>query len=139
MLVPCEVAVKCLLPAVRSMLAKELMVKHGLKQTDVAKRLGVSQPAISLYRRKIRGKAIDLENDAEVEELIEKLAAQLAKDGLSHTEFIQKFCEICKTIRAKGLLCKLHEKFDPTINGKKCGFCLDINALECMSFRIDPP
>jgi hypothetical protein len=45
MSVPCEVAVKCILPVVRAMVAKELMTIDGLRQVDVAKFLRVSQPA----------------------------------------------------------------------------------------------
>lgn len=126
MLVPCEVAVKCLLPSVRAMIAKELMAKHGLKQAEAAKILGVSQPAISLYYRKIRGKAVDLENDVEVIKLIENLAGTLAKGALSHKEFIPTFCEICRTIRAKGLMCKLHKTFDPEIDIEECELCSSI-------------
>jgi len=75
MLVPCEVAVKCVLPAVRAMIAQELMTKHKLKQVETAKLLGVSQPAISLYFRKKRGKAIDLQNESDIADLVENLAA----------------------------------------------------------------
>ncbi len=132
MLVPCEVAVKCVLPSVRAMMAKELMAKHNLKQAEAAKLLGVSQPAISLYYRKIRGKAIDLENDCDIKKLIQNLAASLAKGDLSHKEFIPMFCEICRTIRAKGLLCHMHKTFDPSIDIEKCGLCLATNSMRCM-------
>ena len=124
MLVPCEVAVRCVLPAVRAMIAKELMVKHKLNQVETAKLLGVSQPAISLYFRERRGKAIDLENESDVTSLIEDFATSLAKDNSSPEDFIFAFCEICATIREKGLMCKLHKAFDPTIDIEKCGICL---------------
>jgi predicted transcriptional regulator len=131
MLVPCEVAVKCLLPSIRAMIAQDLMTKHNLKQADAAKLLGVSQPAISLYYRKMRGKAIDLENDVEIEKLLENLADFLAEGGLSHKDFISKFCEICRTIRAKGLLCKMHKAFDPSIDIEKCELCRIADSLRC--------
>ena len=105
------------------MIAKELMTKYALKQAEAAKLLGVSQPAISLYHRQIRGSAIDLENDAEILKLIQNLAASLAEGGLTHKDFIPRFCEICRTIRAKGLMCKLHKAFDPTIDIEKCELC----------------
>ena len=123
MLVPCEISIKCILPAVRALIAKELMTKYALKQAEAAKLLGVSQPAISLYHRQIRGSAIDLENDAEILKLIQNLAASLAEGGLTHKDFIPRFCEICRTIRAKGLMCKLHKAFDPTIDIEKCELC----------------
>ena len=132
MSVPCEVAVKCVLPVVRAMLAKELMAKYRLKQTEVADILRVSQPAISLYYRKIRGKAIDLENDEDIGNLVYNLAATLAENKLSRRDLIPKYCEICKTIRAKGLLCELHKAFDPTINIETCELCYTNDSPSCM-------
>jgi len=131
MLVPCEVAIKCILPVVRAMIAKELMTKYELKQVEAAKVLGVSQPAISLYYRRMRGRAIDLKNDVNVKSLTESLAASLAKGKLSHREFIPMLCEICRTIRAKGLMCELHKTFDPTIDIEKCELC-SVIATKCI-------
>lgn len=128
MLVPCEVAVKCGLPAIRAMIAEELMTKHELKQVETAKLLGVSQPAISLYFRKKRGRAIDLKNERDITNLVENLAASLAKGNLPPRDFIPMFCEICSTIREKGLMCKLHKAFDPTIDIEKCGICQSITV-----------
>jgi len=132
MLLPCEVAVKCLLPSARAMVAKELMTKHNLKQAEAAKLLGVSQPAVSLYYRKIRGKAIDLEDDSDVTKLIGNIADSLAKGGLSHKDFISRFCEICRIVRAKGLLCEMHKTFDPSIDVEKCELCLATSSLRCI-------
>lgn len=131
MLVPCEVAVRCILPAVRAMIAKELMVKHKLNQVETAKLLGVSQPAISLYFTERRGKAIDLENESDIAFLIENLAASLASGNSSLKYFISAFCEICTTIREKGLMCKLHKTLDPTIDIEKCGICLITVGRSC--------
>jgi len=129
---PCEVAVKCVLPVIRAMLAKELMSTNRMKQKQVADILKVSQPAISLYVRKIRGRAISLENDEDIEELVRSVAAALAENKLSTRDMIPKYCEICKTIRAKGLLCKLHKAFDPTINIETCELCRTDKPLSCV-------
>ena len=129
---PCEVAVKCVLPVIRAMLAKELMSTNRMKQKQVADILKVSQPAISLYVRKIRGRAISLENDEDIEELVRSVAAALAENKLSTRDMIPKYCEICKTIRAKGLLCKLHKAFDPTINIETCELCRADKPLSCV-------
>lgn len=123
MLVPCEVAVKCALPAIRAMLAKELTTRHNLKQAKAAQLLGVSQPAISLYSRRMRGQSISLENDADITKLVESLADSLAEGSLPHRDFIPKFCEVCRMIRAKGLLCEVHKAFDPSLDVEECGFC----------------
>jgi predicted transcriptional regulator len=123
MLTPCEVAVKCALPSVRAMLANELMNKYNLKQAEAAKLLGISQPAISLYQKKLRGNAIHVENDPDITALVAKHADYLVKGASTHKEIILSFCGICKTIRAKGFMCEIHKAFDPTINIEKCGFC----------------
>jgi predicted transcriptional regulator len=132
MLLPCEIAVKCLLPSVRAMIAKELTAKHNLRQIEAAKLLGVSQPAISLYYRRIRGKAINLEKDPDIMKLIEDLADSMTKDTLTQKEFVSIFCRICRTIRAKGLLCEMHKTFDPSIDIEKCELCMAANALKCL-------
>ena len=129
---PCEVAVKCVLPVIRAMLAKELIAKNRMKQTEVAEILRVSQPAISLYSRKIRGRAINLENDEDIGKLVRNVAVALAENKLSRRDMIPKYCEICKTIRAKGLLCELHKAFDPTINIETCELCRTNKPLSCM-------
>jgi len=113
------------------MIAKELMAKYELKQVEAAKLLGVSQPAISHYYRQMRGKAINLENDRDVKVLIENLGASLARGNLSHKDFIPMFCEICRTIRAKGLMCKLHKAFDPAIDIEKCELC-SLTTIKCV-------
>jgi len=129
---PCEVAVKCVLPVARAMLAKELMAKYRLKQTEVADILRVSQPAVSLYRRKMRGRAIDLENDEDVGDLVRRAARALAENKLSRRDLIPKYCEICKIIRSKGLLCELHKAFDSTINIEACELCYTNDSLSCI-------
>jgi predicted transcriptional regulator len=126
-LAPCEVAVKCLLPSVRAMLAKELMVRHNLRQAEAAQLLGVSQPAVSLYYRKRRGRAIELQDDNDIAKLIDDLADSLSAGNVSHRDFVSMFCRICKTTRAKQLLCKMHKSFDASIDIEKCGLCLRID------------
>jgi predicted transcriptional regulator len=132
MLVPCEIAVKCVLPAVRAMIAEELTTNHKLKQAEAARLLGVSQPAISLYHRRSRGKAISLTGDSDIMNLVAEVADSLAIGGLSHRDFIPMLCKICKAIRAKGLLCEMHKAFDPSIDTAACGLCLSQNPPECM-------
>ncbi len=55
MLLPCEVAVKSVIPAIRSAIARELTESYGLKQKDVAELLGVTQTAVSKYTSHCRG------------------------------------------------------------------------------------
>jgi predicted transcriptional regulator len=114
------------------MMAKELMSNYGLRQVEAAKLLSVSQPAISLYCRNIRGKAIDLQNDSDVKRLVTDMCELLAKGGSSHRDLIVMYCGVCRTIRAKGLLCKLHKTFDPLVDIDKCEICVAGESVGCV-------
>jgi len=131
LLAPCEVAVKCALPSVRAMVANELTSKHNLKQAEAAKLLGISQPAISLYQQKLRGNSIDLGTDPEISALVAQHATTLTNGNFSNNDMLLSFCRICKTIRSKGLLCKIHEAFEPRIDLENCNFCQTIDQLSC--------
>lgn len=123
MLTPCEVSVKCVLPVVRAMVAKELVTRHRLRQLEAAGLLGVSQSSVSLYSRKIRGRALDLKEEKDILATINNLAASLAKGGMPYEVFIVRLCEVCRVIRSKGLMCKLHRNFDPNVDIEECEIC----------------
>ena len=123
MLTPCEVAVKCALPSIRAMIANELTERHNLKQVDAARLLNISQPAISLYQTKLRGTALNLESDPDITQLVTQHADYLVKGTADQKEQLGSFCGICKTLRAKGLLCKIHKAFEPAISTENCNFC----------------
>lgn len=131
MLTPCEVAVKCAIPSVRAMVANELMINHSLKQAEAAKLLGISQPAVSLYQQKLRGNSIDLGNDQEISTLVTQHAEALFNGTSAYGDLLLSFCRICKTIRSKGLMCKIHKAFDPTIDLDNCDFCRTSDPWPC--------
>jgi predicted transcriptional regulator len=66
LIIPCEVAAKSVIPALRAMIARELIEDYGMKQELVAERLGITQAAVSKYRHQVRGEAVDLGGAAEV-------------------------------------------------------------------------
>ena len=51
----CELMALEVLPTVRALVAKRLVETHGLSQQVAADRLGTTQPAISQYKRDVRG------------------------------------------------------------------------------------
>lgn len=131
MLTPCEVAVKCALPSVRAMVANELMTNHSLKQAEAAKLLGISQPAVSLYQQKLRGNSIDLGSDAEISAMVNQHAEALVSGTRTYEDLLLSFCKICRTIRSKGFMCKIHKAFDPAVDLDKCDFCRTADAWPC--------
>ena len=114
---PCELVIWYLLPSVRSELAKEL-VKIGFSQKEVAKRLGISEAAVSHYVKEKRGKKIDLDKEARNE--IKRLASDMASSEAA-TNLIPRTCEICILVRKSDVLCKLHRSLDSVpANCKVC-------------------
>lgn len=124
MIIPCEIAVKSVLPAVKALMAIELLETYDLKQDQVAEILGISQSAVSKYTRKVRGHVIEISDVKEVELLIDKMIGLLRSENFQRAEFLSFFCQTCTIIREKGLMCKLCQKTDPKIKIEKCNFCL---------------
>ena len=131
MLFPCEVAVKSLVPAIRSVIARELTQSYGLKQKEVAHLLGVTQTAVSKYTRHVRGTVLKIEEVEEVQPTIEEIVVSLANGRMSKYELVAKFCVACEIIRRKGLMCELCKRSDPSIDIQQCFVC----SHESSSYR----
>ena len=106
----CELVVKEILPCVRALLAAEL-TKGGLTQTKVAAKLGVSQGAISQYKRALRGwKAQKIEKDPAIIAEIKKFAKKLVENETDTITVHTILCDVCRLSRARGLLCENHKQ-----------------------------
>jgi len=123
MSMPCEIVTKTVLPAMRAMVAKELIEVHDLKQVKVAQLLGITQGAVSQYMRGERGVALNLKG-LDIKTLISSIALQLKSGKSSQQEIVSRFCEVCSLIRGKGLMCDLHKTFDYSFDTKDCRVCL---------------
>ncbi|HTY74076.1 MAG TPA: hypothetical protein VMD05_00745 [Candidatus Nanoarchaeia archaeon] len=122
MLVPCEVAVKTVCPAIRAFMAQNLIEKHEMNQVEAARILGVTQSAISKYSKKVRGTTIPLENVPQVQTITDQMITLLMATPVQQTEVMQLFCQACTLIRSRGLMCPLCQPNQvPRIDG--CDFC----------------
>jgi uncharacterized protein len=122
LIIPCEIASKSVVPALRAMVARELMEDYGLKQEQVAARLGVTQAAVSKYRHQVRGEAIQLESAPEVQGISREIASMLSKSP-DPIAVSQKLCQACTDIRALGLMCETCHKVDPAWDVEHCTIC----------------
>ena len=120
---PCEVGVKAVLPAIRALMARTIVEKHGMKETQVAEILGLSQSAISRYTSKDRGNIIIIENIPEVQTLIDQMINLLLYNAHQKTELLELFCKTCKIIREKGLICQLCQEKIDIADLEPCDFC----------------
>ncbi len=123
LLLPCEVGVKTVLPAIKALLARTIVEKHGMKEKQAAEILGLSQSAISRYVTKGRGNIIAIENVAEVQTLIDQMTAFLMHKPDQKMEILKLFCQTCKIIREKGLMCQLCQKNAYKTWIETCAFC----------------
>jgi hypothetical protein len=95
----CELAVKYILPAFRSLIARNLIYKYNLSQVEAARLLGITQAAVSYYLSEKRGKKIRyFENLKEMQELTSSVADRLERGEMSYEEVMAEFCALCKKI-----------------------------------------
>jgi len=106
---PCETVSKHVLPAVRSLIAKGLIGDYGLKQTEVAKKLGTTQAAISYYLASKRGEKYvnQLQENPQITSVISEITKGMASETLSSHEVSNKLCDLCMLLRkSKALNCE---------------------------------
>lgn len=119
----CEAIVFEILPAVRAMVATRLITDYGFSQTQAARRMGVSQPAISQYKRSLRGVRSEiLEKYPQIAELAGNIAAKIASGRDESQRPTLMFCDICRKIRLSGIGCEIHRSMDSSLSG--CDVCI---------------
>jgi predicted transcriptional regulator len=123
MLLPCEVAVKSVIPAIRSAIARELTQNYGLKQKKVAELLGVTQTAVSKYTSHCRGAIFEVTEVDGVEPIFKKTVLLLANGDMNKYELVEKLCAVCNIIRKSGLMCIICKVSDPNIDNSQCIGC----------------
>jgi predicted transcriptional regulator len=100
----CEIIGKYVLPIFRSMLAKELVQKYNLSQTEAAKHLGTTQAAVSQYLSSKRA----YKGTEQVEQYLPQIQIMAAETAqrLMNREIVAKdvtfdFCKLCVTFCTK--------------------------------------
>ncbi len=113
---PCELVVWYVLPSIRADLAKELIQK-GANQKEVARRLGMTEAAVSQYVKGKRGTKIALGKRAK------ETIGRLAQDMLDNKELnmITEVCRICGSVKADRTLCGPHMQYELVPKG--CDAC----------------
>jgi len=103
---PCEHVVRYVLPAFRSLVARELIEKHGFSQVATAKKLGTTQATVSHYLHHKRGekRMKDLESVPIVQSTASEVAQDIATEKSSVTDITLTFCRLCNTLRKQGIL-----------------------------------
>lgn len=103
---PCEVAVKKILPTIRALTAYILVKEYGLSIYSTAKLMGITPAAVSNYVSGRRGRKYQqiIERDPKVREIIRRIADKLIK-GAQTEEIVKEVCNACATLRHNEELC----------------------------------
>ena len=118
-LLPQEIQVRYVLPALRGELAKALVADEGMSQREAAMILGMTEGAISLYLNGKRGNNVIL--GAELAAEVRKAAgAVMENKGALMGELIR----LSNHEKALELMCRMHkESFPKTMKG--CNICFE--------------
>jgi len=105
----CETVAQYVLPAIRAIIARDLIECHHMTQKEAAKKLGMTQPAVSQYGKHTRGtRAKVIETDSEISKMVTEISQSLAKGEINLDEATERVCDICKHMRKRGLIQKMH-------------------------------
>lgn len=121
---PCELVVRYVLPAFRSLVAKELVAKYSFTQTVAAEKLGTTQATISYYLDSKRGdkRMRQLESIPSIQSIASDIAQGIATKKLSQLDSMMTFCKLCTILRNRNVVCDLH-RIDVTLLPKDCDIC----------------
>ncbi len=126
MLLPSEIESKLLIPAIRAILSKELVIEKGLKEEEVARMLGITQAAVSNYLRGTRGdnelisKLISLN---EIMSMIKEISNDLSTNRAYTAKTLSKFIGLCNYMRYSLIICDAHHSLERNIDEKVCEQC----------------
>lgn len=124
---PCELVVRYVLPAFRSLVARELIEKYDFSQVAAAEKLGTTQAAISHYVYSKRGdkRIRQLETVSLVQSTASEVAQGIANGKVSAVEAMTTFCGLCMALRKQGVICDLHRDFISL--PEPCNICPDMS------------
>jgi len=124
---PCEPVVRFVLPAFRSLVARELTERYHFSQTAAADRLGTTQAAVSYYLDSKRGdkRMKQLEAVPAVQSAAKEVAKSIASEGFSAATAMSMFCKLCAALRRSDVICELHR--DYVALSEDCDICPGIS------------
>jgi len=106
---PCELVVGKILPSLRASVVKELSGKYHMKQSDIAKKLGITQASVSQYLSSSRaGSAKVTETFPKIKTYADDIAKRIVK-GEDRYEWYSVLCTACKDIRSDEEFCEMHK------------------------------
>ena len=117
---PCELVVGKILPSLRASVVKELSGKYNMKQSDIAKKLGITQASVSQYLSASRAGGTKVtESFPKIRKYAVEIARRIAA-GEDRLEWYSVLCLACKDIRNDEEFCRMH-RLSANLHG--CDVC----------------
>ncbi|ANF23187.1 transcriptional regulator [Thermococcus piezophilus] len=120
-----EVASRYVYPSLRRRLV-EILREKGLKQTQIAELLHITQSAVSRYLRMDRGALIDVAQFPDIDDDLKKLAEEIIRKRPAEYEIHSMLVQISLEMLGKGYVCSFHSQIDPELNPVQCRVCLEL-------------
>jgi predicted transcriptional regulator len=95
-----------------------------MRQIDVAQLLGITQTAVSKYVGNVRGQALKIDQEEEIQSMMNKIASRIADRETSGPQLTLEFCSVCRAVRRNGQMCELCKRSDPEIRRTSCNACM---------------
>ena len=105
---------------------QELAEKHGIREDEISKMLGVTQAAVSNYIRGTRGDPElikKLLTEDQVSEMIFEISDDLSSDKAYSPSSLSKFIGLCNYIKSSLLICDIHHNLESNIDEAVCKEC----------------
>ena len=123
-ILPDEIAVRSVLPALRAAVARELTQSFHLTQYEIATKLGLTQAAINHYLKEKRGSVAGfVPRNPKVKQMCSEIATILAKESFDQREVASKFDSTLRYVKGHRLLCPVHKLFEPDLSVPECHIC----------------
>ncbi|PIN89088.1 transcriptional regulator [Candidatus Pacearchaeota archaeon CG10_big_fil_rev_8_21_14_0_10_32_14] len=114
---PQEIEVWYLIPALRKELAKIFLKDYGMSQKEIANLLGLTESAVSQYIRNKRGNELKF-NSSDLK--IINLYAKKINDDRKNS--LKNIYELCYSLKKNKVLCALHKIHNNKLP-KECNLC----------------
>lgn len=116
-IMPQEMEVWYLIPALRREISKILIEEYNFTQKKTAEFLGITESAVSQYLKSKRGKQIKFS-----QEELKKIKKCAKKIVTKNEEVMQNIYELCVSLRKSKTICNLHKIHDKDLP-KDCEIC----------------
>ncbi|ASJ02883.1 transcriptional regulator [Thermococcus profundus] len=120
-----EVASRYIYPSIRRRLV-EVLREKGLKQTEIAELLHITQSAVSRYLKMDRGALIDISAFPDVDREIAELAERILDERPGEYEIHSSLVKLSLEFLGKGYACTFHSQIDPEVNPVECRVCIEL-------------